>query len=82
MILPGKHLQEDRALLSIGSEILTVMGETATVSTVWEEVRALRRKREGASPLPFDWFLMALTLLYTINAIDMRGDILTRRAAL
>ncbi len=81
MILPGKHLKPDRALLSVGGEILTVMGDASTVSAVWDEVRALRAKREGTSPLPFDWFLMALTLLYTINAIDMRGDLLTKKVS-
>jgi len=55
MILPGKHLNFDRALLTIGSEILAVMGETSTVSELWECVRALRSRRESASPLPFDW---------------------------
>jgi len=79
MILPGKHLKPDRALLSVGGEILTVMGETSTVSVLWDEVRALRSNRGRASPLPFDWFLMALTLLYTVNAIDMRGDLLTKK---
>ena len=82
MILPSKHLKPDRALLTIGGEILAVMDETTTVSTVWEDVRVLRQKRKATSPLPFDWFLMALTLLYAINAIDMRGNILIKRAAL
>jgi len=79
MILPGKHLKPDRALLSIGGEILTVMGETSTVSVLWDEVRVLRSKREDTSPLPFDWFLLALTLLYTISAIDMRGELLIKK---
>ncbi|WP_127110195.1 ABC-three component system middle component 6 [Pararhodobacter zhoushanensis] len=79
MILPGKHLKPDRALLSVGGEILTVMGETSTVSVLWDEVRVLRSKREDKSPLPFDWFLLALTLLYTISAIDMRGELLIKK---
>jgi hypothetical protein len=61
VILPGNQLKPDRALLSIGGEILTVMGETSTVSVLWDKVQALRSKREATSPLPFDWFLMALT---------------------
>lgn len=79
MILPGKHLKPERALLSVGSEILMVMGETSTVSALWDEVRVLRSKHEDTSPLPFDWFLLALTLLYTINAIDMRGALLIKK---
>lgn len=79
MILPGKHLKPNRALLAVGGEILTVMGETSTVSVLWDEVRVLRSKREDTSPLPFDWFLLALTLLYTISAIDMRGELLIKK---
>lgn len=81
MILPGKHLKPDRALLSVGGEILAVLDDESTVSVLWERVRALRSKREAASPLPYDWFLMALTLLYAINAIDIRGDLLTKLGA-
>lgn len=78
MILPGKHLKADRALLAIGGEILAVMGHNATVSKLWDDVRALRAKREGISPLPFDWFLLALSLLFAIGAIDIDGDLLTK----
>ncbi|MBX9661384.1 MAG: hypothetical protein K2X00_22740 [Nitrospiraceae bacterium] len=80
MILPGKHLKADRALLTVGGEILTVMDKSASVSTVWERVRRLRSKREGASPLPFDWFILALSLLYAMGAIDLRDDMLIRRS--
>ena len=80
MILPGKHLNFDRALLTIGSEILAVMGETSTVSELWECVRALRSRRESASPLPFDWFILALSLLYAIGAIDLRGELLIKNS--
>lgn len=79
MILPGKHLKPDRALLSVGGEILAVLGAEATVSTVWDNVRAHRAKRAGTSPLPLDWFLLALSLLFAIGAIDLDGDLLTKR---
>jgi hypothetical protein len=78
VILPGKHLKPDRALLSIGGEILTVMGDNATVSRLWDDVRALRAKREGIGPLPFDWFLLALALLFAIGAVDLDGDLLIK----
>lgn len=74
MILPGKHLKPDRALLSVGGEILSVMGEGSTVSELWLRVQDLRSRRETVSPLPFDWFVLALSLLYAIGAIDQDGD--------
>ncbi|MCO8019421.1 hypothetical protein NI456_11190 [Brevundimonas diminuta] len=80
MILPGKHLKPDRALLSVGGEILSVMGDSGTVSEVWDRVRDLRGRRVEVSPLPFDWFVLALTLLYAIGAIEQDEDHLIRRA--
>lgn len=74
MILPGKHLKPDRALLSVGGEILSVIGEGSTVSDLWARVQDLRSRRETVSPLPFDWFVLALSLLYAIGAIDQDGD--------
>lgn len=82
MILPGKHLQPDRALLTIGSEILEVMDESSTVSELWEHLSTNRAKRESPSPLPFDWFILALSLLYAIGAIDLRGDYLIKSPSL
>jgi hypothetical protein len=74
MILPGKHLRQDRALISVGGDILTVLNAPMTVSAVWQKVQTLRASRERASPLPFDWFVLALTLLYTIYAVDRDED--------
>jgi len=71
MILPGKHLRQDRALISVGGDILTVLDAPMTVSAIWQKVQALRASREAASPLPFDWFV---TLLYAISAVDRHQD--------
>ena len=42
MILPGKHLRQDRALLAIGAELLVHLDEPRTVSELWERVREIR----------------------------------------
>ena len=81
MILPGKHLKADRALLTIGGEILAVMETSGSVSLVWDRVRKLRSAREGASPLPFDWFILALSLLCAMGAVELDNDVLVRRSA-
>ena len=70
MILPTKHLSEDRALLSLGGEVLRILDEPKTVSRVWDEFRKRSRHRED-SLVTYDWFVLALDLLYTLNAIDL-----------
>lgn len=78
MILPGKHLRSDRALLSVGGDILAVLSAPAPVSDIWEHVQAERATRETASPLPFDWFVLALSLLYAIKAVDLVDGLVVR----
>ena len=48
MILPTKHIRPERALLTIGAEVLGCLREPMTVSRVWDELR----KRRGETPEP------------------------------
>lgn len=72
MILPTKRLSEDRALIQIGGEILELLTEPKTVSRLWNEMKKMREKRPDAATLTYDWFVLALDLLYIINAIDFK----------
>jgi hypothetical protein len=79
MILPTKRLSPDRALLAVGAEILTLLDEPKTVSRLWEETRLTRARRAHSAAVTYDWFVLALDLLYLLSAIDLeRGRI--RRA--
>jgi hypothetical protein len=83
MILPSKHLPQDRALLTVGSHILTFLGHPKTVSALWEQ---LSKQTEGtATPPPrlvtYDWFLLTLDLLYALGTIELEGGLVARRTA-
>ena len=78
MILPGKHLQQDRALLGVGAEILGHLDEERTVSELWERVRSARG--QSTTPLSFDWFVLALTFLYAIAAVDLADGVICARS--
>lgn len=69
MILPSKHLSEERALLSVGASILRFLDEPKTVSRVWDDFRKSSHTK-GLSSVTYDWFVLALDLLYTLEAID------------
>lgn len=69
MILPGKHIRPDRSLIVIGGEILQELAQPRTVSELWDQVRAGRKSRMESSQLTYDWFILALTLLYGMSAI-------------
>ncbi len=78
MILPGKHLQQDRALLGVGAEILGHLDEERTVSELWERVHAARGP--AATPLSFDWFVLALTFLYAVAAVEFVDGVISTRS--
>jgi hypothetical protein len=81
MILPSKHLQQDRALLTVGAHVLTFLVRPKTVSALWEE---LNRQDASVVTVPrkitYDWFLLALDLLYAMGTIELVSGLVTRRA--
>jgi hypothetical protein len=76
MILPSKHLSQSRALVGIGAEILSQLDEPLAVSEIWERVRAVRAGKRDEPPLSFDWFVLALTFLHAIFAVEMSDGVI------
>jgi hypothetical protein len=76
MILPGKHLRQDRALLSVGAEILAELDEARTVSELWERIRNARGDTTIAR-ISFDWFVLSLSLLYAVSAVEFADGIIS-----
>lgn len=76
MILPTKRLGQDRALLSVGAEILDLLSEPKTVSRLWDELQRSRSERFGVRTIPYDWFVLALDLLYTLEILEMERGLL------
>jgi len=76
VILPTKGLDMDRALVAVGGEILRILDRPKTVSRIWEELGSRRsRVVEGIS---FDWFVLALDLLFLLEAVYLRNGRLTK----
>jgi len=81
MILPTKYISGDRALLAVGGDILAQLQEPRSVSELWTRVREARKVLGNATELTFDWFVLALTLLHAISAIDLGAGIVRRTGA-
>lgn len=71
MILPTKRLTPDRALLTLAAEILEKLKEPKTVSRLWDEMNT-GREIPGSSLITFDWFVLALDLLFMLGTADIR----------
>lgn len=79
MILPSKYLSHDRALITVGGEILKHLEEPRSVSVLWGCVRDAQTYKAAGTPVSFDWFVLALNLLYAISALDYRDGIIYGR---
>jgi hypothetical protein len=81
MILPSKHLPQNRALLTVGAVILRHLSGPATVSALWEQISRASRDQLAPSALGYDAFVLALDLLFLMGAIELRDGLLARRAS-
>jgi hypothetical protein len=79
MILPSKHLSQDKALLTVGAAILKRLTQPKTVSALWEEMPQDAIGRTKVPSLRYDGFVLALDLLFLMGAIDHLDGMLTRR---
>jgi len=74
MILPSKHIPQEKALLTVGAELLKHLDHPKTVSAVWEDMH-------NSATVSYDWFVLALDLLYAIDTIEIIDGLLMRRIA-
>jgi hypothetical protein len=71
MLLPTKGLSAERALLTVGADILPLLSSPLSISELWDRYTS-EVKKKGL--LSFDWFTLSLTTLFTIGAIELTDD--------
>ena len=81
MILPTKHIKPDRALLAVGGELLVCLREPMPVSRAWDEVRTRRGSAGEPAAINYDWFVLALDLLFMMGAIEFERGLLRKAEA-
>jgi hypothetical protein len=77
MILPTKHTPTDRSLIAIGADIVKLLDEPKSISALWLEFQELNDRRNRR--LTFDWLMLAIAMLYTLDAVEQRGHRIHRR---
>lgn len=78
MILPSKHLPQDRALLTVGATILRHLSRPLTVSALWEQMPRAATDHKASLSMRYDGFVLALDLLFLAGAIELREGLLVR----
>ena len=79
MLLPTKGVSADRALITIGADILEALSVPTSVNGLWERFVTRRAAAASAELVSFDWFSLALASLFAIGAIDVTGTDHIRR---
>ncbi|RJR44133.1 MAG: hypothetical protein C4576_13420 [Desulfobacteraceae bacterium] len=80
MILPTKHLSQDRALLTVGARLLAHLFQPKTVSALWEEISNSTSTKDGEPiTLRFDAYILTLDLLFLMGTIELQDGLLNRR---
>jgi hypothetical protein len=74
MILPTKHLNGNRALLTVGAEIIRLLSRPKSISRLWDDLKHARNNETNSSNLIYSWFILTLDLLYLLKAIEFRDD--------
>lgn len=71
MILPTKRLSPERALITVGAEILGLLTEPKTVSRLWHELSNKAGEHSSIRTINYDWFILTLDFLYMLGGIEM-----------
>jgi len=81
VILPSKHLSQERALLSVGARVLQQLQEPMTVSALWEEFpRFGKENARSSTPMSYDGFVLALDLLFLMGTVELKDGLLARKS--
>ena len=72
MILPTKHLQPDRSLLSQGAFLISRLSQPQTVNALWAAAR------ETSGVRSFDQFCLGLSFLFAIGLVRVEDGVVVR----
>lgn len=70
MLLPSKGVSAERALITVGSELLECLETPKSVSALWEQYIVRLQRPERTDHVTFDWFSLALASLFAISLVE------------
>lgn len=71
MLLPTKGLSSDRALLTIGAEVISIAKRNISMSEseLWDSYQRQISQQDNTPLVTFDWFSLALTMLFALGIV-------------
>lgn len=80
MLLPTKGVSAERALMTVGSDLLEALQTPKSVSSLWEHYKERERTSGSNDHITFDWFSLALASLFAIDVVEWTPSGHLRRA--
>ncbi|MEX2374539.1 MAG: ABC-three component system middle component 6 [Dehalococcoidia bacterium] len=71
MLLPTKGISAQRALITVGADLLEILDGPTTVSALWDRFRGRANRQSISTRVTFDWFSLALASLFATGAIEL-----------
>lgn len=81
MIQPTKGITVDRALLTVGAQVMQQIEEPTTVSAIWHSLKEWRRENGYRGNLSYSWFILALDTLHALGILTYENGLLVKRSA-
>lgn len=80
MIQPTKGISAERALLTVGAQVIQQLDQPTTVSAVWHSFKESRRKAGYQANISYWWFVLALDMLHALDVLDYQDGLLVKRS--
>lgn len=75
MILPTKHLRSESSLIYVGGIVQNILSsDSMSVDQLWRSTKALYGEYAQDCDITYDWFVLALSMLYEIGNIALIND--------
>ena len=81
MLLPDKHIRMSESLLGLGSFLIGTLYQPRTVDEIWFIYRKARELGDFPAHHTFENVVLALDVLFSINAIKLDNDGLIKKCA-
>jgi hypothetical protein len=80
LIQPTKGISVDRALLTVGAQVIQQIDQPSTVSAVWHSFKEWRRKNGYPPNVSYWWFILALDGLHALGILNYEEGLLVKRS--
>jgi len=74
MLLPDKHIKMSESLLGLGSFLLSTLSKPMTVDTMWFEYSKAREDGRYPAHHTFENVVLALDVLFALDAISIQKN--------